>query len=142
VILYREDECAHHSADQGREVEHRDHQATYFMILNTSIIIIKWYSLSQSFSFHSPYPKVLVPTLSMRQYPEWDTPNGTHFVHCLITHFQPLRSHQPHQFTISICRLRPPRILDPRPNFHLITSSTLIKSASLGTNSNFIPQLW
>ena len=71
------------------------------------------------FPFYSPYPKVLVPTLGMRQYPEWDTPNGTHFVHCLITHFQPLRSH--HQFTISICRLRPPRILDPRPDSHLIT---------------------
>jgi hypothetical protein len=46
---------------------------------------------------------------------------------------QPLRSQQLQQFTISIYRLRSPRILDSRPDSHLITSSTLIKRASSGT---------
>ncbi len=77
MILYREDECAHHSADQGREVEHRDHQATYFMILNTSIIIIKWCSLSQSFSFlfslsQSPRADPEHEAIPRMGYPEWD----------------------------------------------------------------------
>ena len=47
--------------------------------------------------------------------------------YCLIPQFQSLRSQQPRDFVILICRLRPPRIFDPRPDS--LTSSTLTKCA-------------